>query len=620
MSGLKDDGAVARARLRKAVTAAWTIAIALIAGCGGGDAASVDDAAGGRERALAAVPVGEAAGPTAAMPAASAVRPADAGNGSLLAAMTDAAREEPVRLAQQASFGATEALVQEIRDLGSARWIAAQMALDVSRYTSGRGDLIDRHGSDTFFCQQPAHAGPHCWRDWFSAEPLLWDFYRQAVANPDQLRQRVAFALQQIVVVSEVEVSGTYGLRHYHNLLRAHAFGNWRDLLRAVTLNPMMGEFLDHVNNDPLAPNENYARELLELFSVGPCRLRPDGRLVQGRCLPTYDNRLVREYAFALTGWTYPRGGRSYWGCWPQGTNCRYLEGEMVPAPALRNAGARTLLGGVQVPEGASAPQALERVLDSLMQHPNTAPFVARQLIQHLVASNPTPGYVARVAAAFERGEFRADGLVFGDGRRGSLAAAVAALLLDDEARIPPAYAARNGKLREPALMFTAVLRALNGRTDGAALGWWWGQELRQHVFRPPSVFNFYRPDYPLAGTALVGPQFGIHNASTALARLNFLTHLIDWGGMDPDPSVPGAVGTRVDLRPFLPLADDPPTLLRNLFLLATGREPRFAVRGPMLAAIRWWTPQTGGEAWREQRVRTAAYLVFAAPEFHVQR
>ena len=151
--------------------------------------------------------------------------------------------------------------------------------------------------------------GDNCWRDWSSSTPLLWDFYRNAVSEPDQLRQRVGWALQQILVVSNLEVFGTYGLRNYNNALLNQAFGNYRDVLRSVALSPVMGDYLNNVNNDKAAPNENFARELLQLFALGTCELNTNGTLKTGDCVPTYDNETVRNYAYALTGWTYPAGG-----------------------------------------------------------------------------------------------------------------------------------------------------------------------------------------------------------------------------------------------------------------------------------------------------------------------
>jgi uncharacterized protein (DUF1800 family) len=394
------------------------------------------------------------------------------------------------------------------------------------------------------------------------------------------------------------------------------SFGNYRDVLKKVTLSPVMGDFLNNANNDKDAPNENYARELLQLFSIGTCELNLDGTLKGGNCTPTYSNDTVRAYAFALTGWTYPAGGATSYGCYPTGANCRSYSGDMVPVARYHNTAARTLLGTSTLTAGHTSASALETVLDSLMAHPNTAPFIGKQFIQHLVSSNPTPAYVARVAAAFNSGRFQ----TFGTGVRGDLTATVAAVLLDAEARTAtPANSA--GKLREPIQMFTGVLRALNGRTDGDPMSWWWGGTMRQHVFRPPSVFNFYPPDYPVADTTLVGPTFGIHNANTALGRLNFLTYLIDWGGTSVgNSSVPSAVGTQVNLSAFVTSADDAAVLVDRMSMLALGQPLPTAPRTEVIRAVSYWTASTDSANWRTQRVKAAAYLVFGSPNYHVMR
>ncbi|MBT9599551.1 MAG: DUF1800 domain-containing protein [Vitreoscilla sp.] len=538
-----------------------------------------------------------------------------------LSMQPDAVQEDAVRLAQQASFGPSNALLKDIRRLGATEWVAQQLTLSGALYTSGGDDKVHRNTSTLFFCDTPGQAdNEFCWRDWFSTEPLTWDFYRNAVEKPDQLRQRVALALQQVFVVSGDHVYGTYGFRNYHNMLLENAFGNYRELLRRVTLAPVMGQFLNHVNNDKLLPNENFARELLQLFSLGTCKLQPSGKLSGGSCKPVYDNNLVRNYAYALTGWTYPKGGKTAWGCWPAGTNCEYMGGDMVAAPALRDGNERKLLSGITVPAGATAPKALEKVLDSLMQHPNLAPFVSQRLIQQLVSSNPSGEYVQRVGQAFSAGSFTSGGRSFGTGVPGDMAATVAAVLLDPEARGTDWDAARRGHLREPILQMTGALRALNGHTDGAALVWWWGENLRQPVFRAPSVFNFYPPDYPVAGTSLVGPEFGIHNANTALERLNYLAFLLDWGGAGPDPDVPGAIGTRVDLTSFLPKAADAAGLVDGLASLTLGRTLASGPRAKVIAAVSWWTAQTDSANWELNRVRTAAYLVLGSPDYQVQR
>jgi hypothetical protein len=519
---------------------------------------------------------------------------------------------DAVRLADQASFGPTEALVNTIQTDGVVAWISSQMSLSNSRYTSGSGGEVHQFTGAGEFCDGK---GDNCWRDWSSTQPLVWDFYRNAVSQPDQLRQRVALALQQIVVVSNLEVSGTYGFRNYHNDLLDNSFGNYRQVLKKVALSPVMGDFLNNANNDKASPNENFARELLQLFSIGTCELNADGSLKGGACSATYSNEVVRSYAYALTGWTYPAGGATPWGCWPKGLNCRYYGGDMIPVASFHDTAERKLLSGVTVATGAAAPAALESVLDSLMNHPNIGPFIGKQLIQHLVSSNPSAAYVSRVAAAFNSGKYEA----FGAGQKGDLAATVAAVLLDPEARSDTA-ARSAGKLREPIQMFTGVLRAMNGKTDGDSLSWWWGDTLRQHVFRPPSVFNFYPPNYPVPGTGLVGPEFGIHSANSALGRLNYLTYVLDWDGSEPEADVPNAIGTKTDLSAYTADAADANKLIDRLSMLALGQKLPAAARAKVLTAVEWWTPKTDAENWQINRVKTAAYLVFASPNYQVQR
>ena len=577
---------------RPALAALLLSCAALLAGCGGGSS-------------------GE---PAAAPPAA-----ADAAAPAADAAASTMSLRDATRLADQASFGPTEPLVAAIRTQGAAPWLAAQMALDVSRYTSGGGAQVHQNTQPADFCDLPQRAGNHCWRDWFSTEPLVWDFYRNAVGQPDQLRQRVAFALQQVLVVSGVEVEGTYGMRAYHNMLLANAFGNYRDLLKQVVLSPVMGDYLNNANNDKAAPNENFARELLQLFSIGTCELAADGSLKGGQCTPTYNNDTVRAYAHALTGWTYPAGGATACVCWPAGTNCRFYGGDMVPVARYHDTAERQLLSGVTLAAGHSAASALESVLDSVMAHPNVGPFVGKRLIQHLVASNPSPAYVGRVVRAFESGRHAGGGRQFGSGRRGDLAATVAAVLLDSEAR-GDSVARNAGKLREPALMFTGVVRALNGRSDGDALGWWWGSTLRQHAFRPPSVFNFYPAEFPVAGTPLSGPVFGLHNASGALQRMNFLVYLLDWNGSAASGNVPNATGTRVDLSGFTADAADATRLVDRLSALATGGPLPPRSRAEVIKAVAAWTSATDPVNWQANRVKTAAWLVFASPNYQVQR
>jgi uncharacterized protein (DUF1800 family) len=525
---------------------------------------------------------------------------------------TAVSTRDAARLAHQATFGPSEKLLNEIRSSGIETWLAQQFSASDSYFNTGGTSDIHKNDSGTF-CNGK---GDNCWRDYYSSQPLVWDFYRHAVRNPDQLRQRMAFALGQIDVVSNVEVEGTYGLRNYHNMLLNNAFTNYREVLRRVTLSPVMGDYLDHVNNDREKPNENYAREMLQLFAIGSCELNQDGSLKTGKCVPTYDNTIVRNYAFALTGWTYPEGGSIAWGCGPEGTNCRFYSGDMVASPILADQQPRALLSGKSVAASRTPGQALDTVLDSVTNHPNMAPFIAKRLIQHFVKSNPTPGYVERVATAFRTGRFKGATRTFGTGQNTDLTATVAAILLDSEARNPsPAMAAE--KLREPALMITGVLRALNGITDGEALGWWWGEELREHVFRPPSVFNFYSPDYPVIGTPLQGPEFGIYNANTSFGRLNFMNSLLFWDGMKSPGNVPYAWGTHVDWSAFASDVNDPAKLVDRISTLATGGPLADSTRATIIKAVSVWN-STNSNEWKQQRMATAAYLVFATPAYQV--
>ena len=526
---------------------------------------------------------------------------------------------DAVRLADQATFGASETLLAGMRTQSAASWITAQMALPPSRYTRGGGDEIHRNVSAVAFCDRLEQAGPNCARDHLSTQPLLWDFYRNALEGPDQLRQRVAFALQQIVVVSGLEVFGTYGHRRHHILLLDQAFGNWRDLLRATTLSPVMGDYLDLVNNQAAAPNENFARELIHLFSIGRCNLQGDGTLAGGRCEPVATNNQIRAYARALTGWTYPPGGSAQSACMPAGSNCPHFGRDMVPAPAMHDRSAITLLSGVQLTTGHDAQQALEAVLDSLMAHPNTAPFISRRLIQHLVVSNPSPDYVARVAEAFQRGTFERYGHRFGTGRRGDLAATAAAILLDDKARgTGSASSASGGRLREPVLVFTGALRAFGGRSDGEPMSWWLGQELHQMVFNPPSVFSFYDPEMRLQGGTLEAGAFGIYNSSAAVQRLNLLGLLFDWGGLQADRSVPDALGTGVDVSSFIADVDDLGRLVDRIGRMLHGQPLPASARVAVVAAAGSWTPELAAADWRQRRVQAIAYLLLAAPAWQI--
>jgi uncharacterized protein (DUF1800 family) len=554
-------------------------------------------------------------------------------------------RKDAARLLQQGSFGPNEKELTETAQMGAFKWLDHQFKQPVSRYSytlDGNKYRESIHNTQrTDFCSQFSGTEHRlCWQEWFSHVPLQRDFFRQAVSNSDQLRQRVALTLSQIFVVSARELRGTYGLSLYQQMLRDNAFSNVRTLLEAISRSPVMGEYLNNVNNEGIDPNENYARELLQLFSIGTCELEADGSIKGDSCQATYDNEMVRNYSFALSGWTYPEGGLNPYctdNCktW---TNPKFHRGDMVAIAGQHDQQERQLLSGVSAPAGRDAEQGLQAVLDSIMAHPNVGPFLGRQLIQFLVTSNPSPAYVARVSAAYESGRYSSVDGTAGSGQKGDMKAMIAAVLLDSEARDPAAAAQANfGRLREPVLMITGSIRALNGVTDGAVLGeYGWARKMGQSVFGSPSVFNFYSPMQPLAGTDLVAPRFGIDNANTNLARINFANALVYWwykagAGLAPDPNVPFATGTKVNyehIETVIEAADDSEAAIQVLNeMLVDGRLSAAEIQ-VIAAAMDEWQPKEDqwltradqNSNYKRERVRTAVYLILSSPQYQVQR
>jgi len=610
-------------RWRGALSIAGMLVLTTLAACGGGGDALSTASVGSADFAIA----GDTA--TGATATASVGR-ATTQSVTTIAGGADSPTTtlDAARLAQQASFGATNALISEIAARGPAKWLAQQMVVGISSHPAMGSSAIDRWTSTTQdWCQGNFAAGTlgfaFCWRDYMTATPIAWSFYKQALTGKDQLRQRVALALTDLMPVSDMEVPGSYGLRDWHQMFRDRAFGNYRDLLREVIFSPVMGEFLNNVNNGKTDPNENFARELLQLFTIGTCQLNHDGSLKGGACQATYDNAMVREYAYALSGWTYPAGGSNA-GCWTVcdgWKNPRYLSGKMVSVPAQHDSAAHTLLSGVSLPAGSSPERAVERVLDSVMNHPNMGPFIARRLIQQFVTSNPSAAYVDAVATAFETGTYAG----FGYSGRGDLYATIAAVLLHPEAR-DPAYITKPGygRLREPVQTWTAVMRALDARSDGIWWNWAFGDDMHQRPLSPPSVFSFYASDTPLAGTGLVAPAFGIEDEVSSLAR-NDLFQYASLGTADGvlqpvAPGVTGSTGTLVSHDRWLPSVADSAALVDQFDLLLTSGQLTTAQKTPIVAALDAIDSSSYGTAWQARRVRVAAYLVMMTPQFSIVR
>jgi uncharacterized protein (DUF1800 family) len=506
-----------------------------------------------------------------------------------------------VRLAEQATFGPTAELVTQIEEAGAESFVENQFATPATGYSDLAARVVDADAR--VLC--PAGSPLPCRRDNYTAFPIQGRFFRNALTAPDQLRQRVAFALSQIFVVSGATVRNAYGLAQYQQMLLERAFGNFRELLYEVTLSPAMGTYLDMVRSDKTDANENYARELLQLFSVGLVRLNPDGTPMldgRGEPIPTYAQETIKAFAAALTGWSYPPfpGEAPAWDAPP------YYLGHMVPfAEHHDDTTVKVLLDGQSLPAGQSAQKDLDDALDNVFNHPNVGPFVATRLIQHLVTSNPPPGYVARISAVFGDN---------GEGVRGDLRAVVRAILLDPEARGGLKSDASYGKVRDPVLFLTGLMRTLGGRSDGVHLQGTSG-DLQQPVFNSPSVFNFYPPDYSLPGSDLLSPESAILTTVSVLGRANAANSLLMGSGIQPDPSVEGSSGTDIDWSPWEALAADTGKLLDRLNLLMMHNTMPAEMRTTIAAAVE---AVPAGD--RLKRAKTAAYLVATSAQYLVER
>lgn len=407
-------------------------------------------------------------------------------------------------------------------------------------------------------------------------------FWEAAVKGDDQLRQRMAYALSQIFVVSD---GGSSDLRnqplpmaYYMDLLTEGAFGNFRDLIEEVTYSPAMAVYLTYLRNEKAdpdsgrVPDENYAREIMQLFTIGLIELNPDGTPTVGGG-ETYGTEDVLGLAKVFTGLSQKGGFRR------NDADDDGMFSRLVAYPEFHSTDEKSFLG-TTIAAGTGPEQSIDMALDTLFNHPNTAPFFSRQLIQRFITSDPTPAYVGRVASTFDSGSYLLpDGRSVGEGRRGDLAATIAAVLLDSEARQPPTLVSSQfGKVREPVLRFVHWARAFDVITAAA------GEErmlrdtsesssLAQHPFRSPSVFNFYRPGYIANGTEtgaanLTAPELQIVNESSIIGYTNFMSRYV----RDDTSNIDGSSGDAFspDYTDELALVDTPQQLVDHLDLLLT--------------------------------------------------
>jgi len=509
---------------------------------------------------------------------------------------------DAVRLLEQSTFGPNDALVAHVVTIGAPAFLDEQLAASGSRYSSAK---YVPFGQAVTYC--PTDPDPQCRRDYYTLFQLQNDFFRNAITGNDQLRQRVAFALSQIFVTSGLDINVAYGMATYQQIFLDRAFGNFEDLMTRVTLASVMGDYLNMVNNDKpvlgVNPNENYARELLQLFSIGLWELNADGTPIldaNGAPVPSYDQSTVEGFAHVFTGWTYP----VLPGVPQRMHDPKNFLGDMVGVATNHDTGAKALLNGVIEPANLDMASDLASAIRNVFVHPNVGPFIGRQLIQKLVTGNPSPQYVARITSVFNDN---------GAGVRGDVKAVVRAILLDPEARgdvkLDPGY----GKLREPVLFMAAAARAVDARTDGVYFGPA-GATLGQNLFYSPSVFNYYPPDHVLPGSTTIAPEFAIQNSSTFINRDN-VANTLAFGTIAPLATYPGATGTQPSWTSLQAVAADANALADKLDATMLHGTMSPAMRAGVVAAV-----NAVAATDTLTRAKTGYYLVVTSSEYQVER
>jgi uncharacterized protein (DUF1800 family) len=512
------------------------------------------------------------------------------------------------RFLAQATFGANMYEIRRLADLGYDQWLESQFAAGQSLHRPYMDEIM-KSG------RQPNDV------DFYS----VW--WKNAISGGDPLRLRATYALSQIFVVSfqdSTVASYPRGVSSYYDTLGKYAFGNFRDLLEAVALHPMMGLYMSHMRNQKedgdRKPDENFAREIMQLMTIGLYMLNQDGtlKLSGGSPIETYTETDVAELAKVFTGW-------AWYG--PDKSSNRFHNGVADPNrdwrpmqnyPDFHSTGGKQVLG-VEIPAGGTAEADLKIALDTLFNHPNVGPFISRQLIQRLVTSNPSPAYVSRVAAAFNNN---------GSGVRGDMRAVWRAILLDPEAR-PASVPEGGGKLREPVLRLAHWARAFNARSISGRYRMWATDDplsgLAQTPMRAPSVFNFYRPGYvpphsELAAQNLVSPEMQLTGEASVIGYLNLIQAVIAAGMGDDHDIVPG-YSAEFDR------AGVPANLVERINILLLGGRMSSALRSRILSAVESIDLPKQGDApqaviakARANRTYLAIFLAMASPEYLAQQ
>jgi uncharacterized protein (DUF1800 family) len=510
------------------------------------------------------------------------------------------------RFLSQATFGATDALITKIQSQGYDAFLNEQFAAPMSSHLA----FVD---AAVAALPSPSPSATPNQPTLTQTNDAWWSY---AISAPDQLRQRVAFALSETLVVS-LNSAGLgnrpYALPAYYDVLVNDAFANYRQLLEDITLNPAMGAYLNMLQNDKAnpargtLPNENYAREIMQLFSIGLYDLNLDGGLTlsaSGFPIATYGQDAILGTSAVFTGWTYAQPGVANPVFFPS-VAAQSWRLPMVNIATRHSPDVKTILNGVSIPAGQTAAQDLKTALDTIFNHPNVGPFVCRQLIQRLVTSNPSPGYVYRVASVFNNN---------GQGVRGDMKAVVRAILMDYDARVPLMSAQGLGHEREPVVRLTNLLRAFNASSPSGKFSVRNAYaNLFEEAMHSPTVFNFFSPEYAapgaIAAAGLQSPEFEITTETTVVTLTNYLRTAI-YGTLGPATD-----RITLNLSNDIALAANPSQLVDHLntVLMAGGMSSE--MRTIMINAVTQIPANNPTE-----RARTAIYLVINSPEFTIDK
>lgn len=514
---------------------------------------------------------------------------------------TDAAR-----FLRQSTFGPTDALIAKVQSQGFESFLNEQFAAPASSHLAFVDAAVAAFPTPA---PSPSPTATPTQPGITQTNDAWWTY---AIAAPDQLRQRVAFALSEILVVSQNSAglaNKPYALPAYYDVLVKGAFGNYRQLLENITLNPGMGAYLNMLQNDKgdpavgRLPNENYAREVMQLFTIGLYQLNLDGSLTlssSGAPIATYNQDAILGTAAVFTGWTYAQTGTPVFR--PGAQDWR---NPMVNVASRHSTIAKTILNNVAIPANQNAADDLKITLDTIFNHPNVGPFICKQLIQRLVTSNPSPGYVYRVASVFNDN---------GQGVRGDLQAVVHAILMDYDARGAALTAQGAGKPREPVIRLTNLLRAYGASSpDGKFSIRNAYASFNEEAMHSPTVFNFFSPDYQspgaIAAAGLKSPELEIMTETTTVATANYLRTAI-YSTLGPSTD-----RITLNLTNEQTLAADPAKLIDHLdaLLLASSMSPE--MRNVLVNAINQIPASNPTE-----RVKSALYLGVNSPEFSTEK